>query len=596
MNEQQILASTGRSGWTVQSKQQVFRTDQVVDDATGKTTSKQVPTGEWKWVVTDGKGHSDEIYVKTIDEGPIAGGGGYEITRAPNDTPKPPATQPPPTPGDKWQAIKDDQGNVIAMQDPVTGDKVAVPRTADNKPQLVRGDNGKMYSWDGTTLAQIADTSTPEKPQIIQGQNGKVYAWDGTKLTEVGDTSKPDKPDRVQVQNGDGTTSLVEFPPGGGAPRTVYTTQPGEKLQVVDWPDGSKHGILVKGDGSWKDTGEMVPSGNPAQGTKRQNVLQGQVVTEISDGKGGWTVDPTVEPRQFVPDKPEKPTTVQTNTTDQYIVTRQPDGSLKQEVNPNYQAPTGAITKSLQDYNDALAYVKGLIEKGLMTPAEAETYMAKLRESTTATVMGTTSWNQHLEAQRQKEKAAETGRSVLADRVNQSSSLATILLGKIFDAAGKGVNFDFSKLLPFTGAGAFVDERMGGQGVMSASAQALMGGLQGGPPSQTGVTQNGLSPAILQMPRGLSPSAQALITSAAPNGARPAGSEWGTPRVPVTPEVPPTPTGAAGNPGGFSPENPPPGYVWDPEQQTFVKAAGSFGTGFSDQPDSTYPAVPSQYA
>lgn len=47
-----------------------------------------------------------------------------------------------------------------------------------------------------------------------------------------------------------------------------------------------------------------------------------------------------IEARNAGAAKPEKPATVSTNTTEPYIVTRQPDGSLKQEPNPNYVKPT----------------------------------------------------------------------------------------------------------------------------------------------------------------------------------------------------------------------------------------------------------------
>lgn len=74
------------------------------------------------------------------------------------------------------------------------------------------------------------------------------------------------------------------------------------------------------------------------------------------------------------------PTTLNTNTSDRFILTRMPDGSLKQEDNPNYRAPAAPQGPAFSSTAGGMAYASGL-RKG---EAEFEAGLARERDKAQA--------------------------------------------------------------------------------------------------------------------------------------------------------------------------------------------------------------------
>lgn len=201
----------------------------------------------------------------------------------------PNASKQPPSDPSKWVPIKGPDGTVLALQDPVTGDRVQVPA--------------------GTRA---------ERPQIVQTQGGGLYSWDGSTLKEI-------RAGTVQAKEGDTRPNVA----GGYEIRQVYRG------------------------GEWVTDPTFTPrpysaetQGKPKEGDRRPSVVGGYTVEQVYRG-GDWVVDPSVPAKRFTP---QAPTTVTAGAEQQYIVQQDPDtGEVKQIPNPNYRpADVGARSAQLQ--------------------------------------------------------------------------------------------------------------------------------------------------------------------------------------------------------------------------------------------------------
>jgi hypothetical protein len=235
------------------------------------------------------------------------------LTDLPPETkPAAPGSAPPSDPS-TWVQIhadpSDPKSKVIAIQDPKNAsNRVAVPEGAQpTRPTVVNGQNGAMYSWDGTTLKPLI-ASTPDKPQLVQGQQGALYTWDGKTLTTLQAGTQPKEGDtRPNVQSG---YSIQEIYRGG-----QWVTDPSVEPKPYS-PD-----LLNK----------------PKEGDVRPNVQSGYKVQEIYKG-GQWVVDPSVSPTRYTP---TTPTQVSAGTDQPYINTMT-DGQLSSVPNPSFMPKTPA--------------------------------------------------------------------------------------------------------------------------------------------------------------------------------------------------------------------------------------------------------------
>lgn len=154
--------------------------------------------------------------------------------------------------------------------------------------------------------------------------------------------------------------------------------------------------------------------------------------------------------------------------------------------NQNYRS---AQAQLLQNQQDALDTIQGLLEKRLMSPAEATAYMDSVRNQTQAALRGTTPYQETLERNRSQEARAGIGRDILQNRLSSGTQLANSLTSTLLEAASK-INvpgFDFSGMAPFAWSQQLTNQLGGGQQVADTAAN-LISGL-GGPGSSVQVTQ-----------------------------------------------------------------------------------------------------------
>lgn len=208
----------------------------------------------------------------------------------------------------------DPSSRVIALQDPAnSSNRVTVPQdTQPDKPTVVKGDNGAMYSWDGKTLSPLM-AGTPEKKQIIQGQNGLVQTWDGTNLVTI-------QPGTPKPAEGSTQTRLVN----------------GRNVQ----------GTIIGGEFvPQKDLGPAL-QGAATEGATRPNIVEGYNV-EQTYRNGEWTTT-KIGDRAI----PKEPTVVNAPANQAYITTMGSGGQLSSQINPSFtpttQAEVGAKVSQLQ--------------------------------------------------------------------------------------------------------------------------------------------------------------------------------------------------------------------------------------------------------
>lgn len=446
------LAAAQRPGWSRTGVRQ-HTTSKAVPDMefgkpTGTTHTEDVPDGLEEWTIASPDGKStDTIVVQppppASDVGPWAGGIGappptpYQVIQGP--TKQLPAdsrdTSPAkPTPASGLEIIKDPTtGSPIKMRDPSTGTVIDLPApAAGGKPSIVQGPKGSVYSWDGTNLNPLlppqADApKEPAKPQIVSGGNGSLYSWDGSQLNQV----KPEdaaKPDVRVVGN-----QLVDTASG----QVRYTAPEGAKFQTAQ--DGT---IL------------LVDPVNPTQPS---------VV---------WKPQ---QPPQLLPgQKPDQKDFIQQDPG---------TGALNKVANPIYQP---AAIQQWQSLQDGITAIQGQLTRGEIDFPTAAKYKDALQQNFDASLMGTTPYQQQQDKQAAALQRAQTGASLLNQRVSAGSGLAQSLVNGAVGIAGNKNFMDPSAvqgLSIFGGANNvqdFVNSLGGGQGVQDSASGAVQTGLGGG--------------------------------------------------------------------------------------------------------------------
>lgn len=381
---QAVLNQIGRQGWSLISKTPAPDSTPTTDRF-GAPVPAKYPEGAEQWTITDGKGHNQTLVVKppAAYPGPYSPDvndpgsyqPNYQVVDPPKDLPQaqapagytdvkgiknadgtttyygrnpstgqfeqvkglpnePADTKQRPSDPSTWQQIKAPDGRVIALQDPVTGEKVSVPATTADKPQLVQGQRGAMYAWDGTTLKQLQQGEAPppqpkegDTYQTVEGGYAvqKVYhsgqwATDPTVPPRPYDPSLAGKPKEGDVrQNVSGGYAIQEVFRGG-----QWVTDPSVPPKPYS-PD-----TLNK----------------PKEGDTRPNVQSGYAVQEVYRG-GQWVVDPSVPPKPYTPQPPRD---ISAPAGQPFIVQQDPTtGQTNQIPNPNYQPQDPAqVVQQLQ--------------------------------------------------------------------------------------------------------------------------------------------------------------------------------------------------------------------------------------------------------
>jgi hypothetical protein len=494
---QAVLDQIGRQGWSLISK--VPAPDSTpTTDRFGAPVPAKYPEGAEQWTITDGKGHNQTLVVKppSAYPGPYSADvndpgayqPNYQVVDPPKDLPAPQATpgytdvkgiknadgsttyygrnpstgqfeqirglpnEPADTkrPSDPatWQQIKAPDGRVIAMQDPVTGDRVSVPATTADKPQIVNGQGGALYAWDGTKLSLLqAGKAEPKEGDTRQNVQGgyaiqEVYRG-GSWVTDPSVAPKPYDP------------ALAGKPVEGNTRQNVAS---GYEIREV-----------YRG-GQWVTDPTFSPRpyspdvvGKPKEGDTRPNVLQGYTVQETYRG-GQWVVDPSVPPKPYTPQPPRD---ISAPAGQPYIVQQDPTtGKTSQIPNPNYQPTDPAqIVSQLQQ--------KAQAERDRLAdlPLPDEQKRAQFD----------TWWQQNVQPQAdqlrrlQAQKDYENQRLAYVDQTTATNNEATYERQRYEDAAsaGKQAVADVNATLPYRVGPGFGEDFSKALGTLSSGGGAV---------------------------------------------------------------------------------------------------------------------------
>ncbi|MCC6315455.1 MAG: hypothetical protein IT337_15730, partial [Thermomicrobiales bacterium] len=185
-----------------------------------------------------------------------------------------------------------------------------------------------------------------------QAPGGDVNNWEfnrGTKTKEIqsaAGTRTVQVPFVQWIDRKTGRTLEYEVQPGGGSYTEVFNgVKPENKKDMQNTPGAAREGDVR---GVAKDQ------------KKRERFVNGQWVVEDN---------PLYEP----PVSETRPQTVATNTSEPYIVTRQPDGTLKSEPNPNYKGP--------EPKPGTILTIKGQDGKTYLVPVDAQGNPGRARDS-----------------------------------------------------------------------------------------------------------------------------------------------------------------------------------------------------------------------
>lgn len=331
MNEQEILEMLGRPGVTVISRTPVTRR-QTGTDASGRATSTEVETGEWRWVLSDGS-----TMVVRPDRSQVVGpervGNGAQPTRWEVVNPPTGGRAAPAAPRAETQrpiipfTVQGTRGPIQHRYNPASGqfevtlDGQVWAETTQAEieafgPEAWRqADNARRQSH-GQTLRPPLEADEPaaprasaqEKPTVpftSRGANGETYRFRWNPNTNQIETSTDEGASWFTITQQDLNGYGAEAQQGlvnaqrqsrglePVAPAATRTTTPSNTT-------ATRSGAAVGG---------AAGGNNPPKGTREEHVVDGYVVMEIADGKGGWRIDPNVTPRPFVPEKETPPRT-----------------------------------------------------------------------------------------------------------------------------------------------------------------------------------------------------------------------------------------------------------------------------------------------
>lgn len=208
---------------------------------------------------------------------------------------------------------------------------------------------------------QGAGMTQQELEAIINGWGANLGAGDFREEVKQEDVPNPAAYD----ENGQyiqGTPLTVKGPvtyrtwvkPGTNQRLTVKVNQDGTYTKVYD---GADSGIKPEAQQSGTKEGDTR---GPQNGPKREVYRNGQWVVEDN---------PLYRPDEST----TRPQTVSTNTTEPFIVTRMPDGTLKTEKNPNYKGP--------EQKPGTVLTIKGGDGKTYLVPIDAQGNPGPARDS-----------------------------------------------------------------------------------------------------------------------------------------------------------------------------------------------------------------------
>lgn len=146
----------------------------AVTTPSGGTVTLPRPTAPQGWTEVQGIRNADGT---TTYYGRDPGDGQFKkVPGLPNGAATP-STTAKPTPADQLEQIKDPTtGKVVKLRDPSTGTVIDLPDGATaTKPSVVQGQNGAMYSWDGSTLKSLLPAN-PDAP-LTKEFNGTLFQW-----------------------------------------------------------------------------------------------------------------------------------------------------------------------------------------------------------------------------------------------------------------------------------------------------------------------------------------------------------------------------------------------------------------------------------
>lgn len=358
------------------------------------------------------------------------------------------------------------------------------------------------------------DTYDPTAPKKMPNPSPTYrYVWDdGTHVDIKSEGGTPTRPATFTVVGGTALATLAKQDAKDKEPPKVTTI--GGKPFVWDEPSGS-----------FKPA-PGLPSTTEAKPATNKQVVQRNGKAYIYDPETG-----SFTPATGLPDEAQKPATVNTSPSEQYVVQQMPDGTLKQVPNPNYVppkpnkpdvhiagnrvvivGPDGQLTtqvidpeaqalatqqaqlgiqqsqqnllpKTLLAIQNHAALVKDLTNRvatGAMTPEEADNYISQSKAYTQAALQGASPFDLQKQRDENERQARQDGISLINQRLSSGSALAANLTNA---AAGLAQHSLFAPgqtsfgVDPLAIARAYTTE-MGGGPQVSDFAQQLLRGSQ----------------------------------------------------------------------------------------------------------------------
>lgn len=213
-------------------------------------------------------------------------------------------------------------------------------------------------------------------------------------------------------------------------------------------------------------TGSRAAQASPTAALEEVTDPNTGLVVGLRDRATGRTIR-VATPRQ--PAAPRGPTTVNTSANEPYIVTRQPDGSLSQEPNPNYVAPRpkrsthvaggraytlddgGDLVNTvdlpripeqlqiIQDADRTISELRGMYERGEIELGKMDAMMDATRAAADAALKGTTPFQLAKQEDDARRARQQMGVNLVEQRIQSGGALASGLMSSAASLAQRAM-------------------------------------------------------------------------------------------------------------------------------------------------------------
>lgn len=458
----QLLAQVGRPGWIVTGSKDETKRVSARDENNQVVTTDQ-PTGNKILTIVSPDGRTPDTIIVTPPAQSAPVGSSTAWPTDPNGNP----TLPPGTSA-SYTVIQGPTKNLPAGS---TGSTTSPSEQNEAALNVERTNNASTSKYGRVTNAELTALQAKEIATGRQLTND-----------ETTQTLSQAREDRLAAA--DARTAANQTAAGDRATAAQQASNEIARARLaLDQQKAAQPNTHVVNNKLVDDTGNVIFDGG----------TDSKIIYRDTPGGGVVAIDPAhldQPPTVVLPDKPPKPappSLVPGQKPDQrQLLQQDPTTGALSVVNNPLPPPPNPSVQQWQQMQDGITQIQGMMARGEIGAAEGQQYVDALHKNFQAALQGTTPYQQYQDQQTAALTRSSQATSLLNQRVQAGSGLASSLVNSAVGIASNKNFMDPSAvagLSIFGGANNvpdFINQIGGGQGTLDAATGAAKAGLTGG--------------------------------------------------------------------------------------------------------------------